>query len=221
MPEFLGYRHKYGGFRMNPWREAENHPLFYFYHDFWKYLTVGLDEKDRENAINFLQYTEWKIGWAQANIPEMGDHFSRDNQWGIFLLRVLYGLPVEHLRIFYWNGKCNWHWNNWAALGHLKGKFINDPIMRACFYPITRLAFLYSDKIDDYFDPFDTDGNLLWCSYKYFVWNELPTQEDRDAFRNYITEFGYWDFAKLGAPHPILAYIDEYESESTRAYVDQ
>jgi len=218
----LGYWTKDGGFRMNPYREAENHPWFRFCHDWWKHQAAGLTEEDRDSAIEFLKKTNWKQGYYQANISEKGDHFSRDNMWGIYLLHLLYGLSIKDLPVFKWNGQFHLHWNQWAVLIALKDKAVGRTTALGLILKlISRLTFKFADKISDAIDPLDTSGNLLWAGMKYFLWDELSTQEDRDAFRNYITEFGYWNFSDYGLPHPILGYIDMYEADANTLYVKQ
>lgn len=227
MPEWLGYFTFYGGFRVNPYREVENPMLFKFYHDFFKRLSGKQHPegryKDFRIAEKFLTLTKRDSNIFQDNIYEdTPGHFSRDDMWAYYMLCLFYNISIEDLPVLKWNcskkkpGKpVRWyHPNGWSVLLALKSKYHGNSFLYYLLNPLNKLLFNWSNIFDDWLNPADTDGNCLWCCMKYFLWEDLPNEEDIWAFRAYITEHGYWKGTRgfEVSEHPLLEYINVYEN---------
>ena len=109
-----------------------------------------------QEAIGHTSYK--KIGtnkiWYQANPPQKGPHFSRDNMIGLYAMHVIHGISVGPLPIFRWNNRTWLHPNGWAVFLSYK-----RPWLKKLLYPLVYLMAWYSlmhGKKED------TSGVLLW-----------------------------------------------------------
>lgn len=195
----MKYIDHYGLVRMEQYTPVENGVLFRAYLDWWKMLNGAYDRN-----IAPILATKYFIGdkmYFQANPPQKGQHFSRDNMWGLYCLYIMNGLDLNELPNFKWNNEIWWHPNGWAVFLSLKNESWKNE-----FDWLVRLMREYSR--DQYRkNPDDTSGTCLWAMMSYFLWGDLPNEEDIAAFRYYVTNGGRYD----NADNPILLEIELYE----------
>ena len=199
----MSYWTEHGGLNMHPEVDSENHPLFRAYYEWWCLQNNG-PACTYDTIRDFFDKTNWMPQWYQANIPQAGDHFSRDNMWGIYFLRLIWQINspgLQDLPVFKWNGKFRWHPNQWAVFLSLKSK-----AWKFLLCPLVKGMYIYSKKKYER-DPTYTSGPCLWALMKYFLWDELPTLEDVEAFKYYVTNGYRWDIPD----NPILLEIEKYE----------
>lgn len=132
--------------------------------------------KPSENGILFraqldllckMQSKEYYPGWDaaiyhtivranryQANPPENGDHFSRDNLTGLYAMHAIHGKALRGLAVFKWNDRIWWHPNGWAVYLSYRSKF-----WAFVLYPII-IAMAFTSLVRG--DKEKTSGRCLW-----------------------------------------------------------
>lgn len=103
----MSYWTEHGGLNMHPEIDSENHPLFRAYYEWWCLQNNG-PACTYDTIRDFFDKTNWMPQWYQANIPQAGDHFSRDNMWALMKYFLCDELPtledVEAFKYYVTNG---------------------------------------------------------------------------------------------------------------------
>jgi len=173
----MSYFDRSGLVRMERGVDTENGILFLAYYLKLKLLVgrhpIDLQAKD---GINATMWMNWKKDetWYQANPPQRGDHFSRDNMWGLyFLYKQLCG-HVDSLPVFKWNDRVWWHPNGWAVFLSMRNWFY-----RTIFFFLVLGMRKFSEWTRK---EGETSGALLW-------WLLYGSEKDNmlEDFTYYVT----------------------------------
>lgn len=195
------YLDQYGLVRMNKDIPVENGILFRSYLDFFKMLN---GKKPEEQLIPIAHtFVANRDNWFQANPPEEGQHFSRDNMWGLYFMLIMSGcIPgIKNMPVFKWNDEIWWHPNGWAVF--LSLKYLPFKIL---FFPLVWGMYKYS--VWDNQDPDEASGACLWTLMVYFLYGIEPGLWETGKFKQYITYNHRWD----NFDNPIYLEVREYET---------
>lgn len=216
------YLDSHGLMRMHPLIPSENGILFRAYYDFWESMEfiaeygkvkIGRGGMYHETAsghtaINMSFYQEnLKEIYFRANPPERGNHFSRDNMWGLYCMHLMYGKPINWLPIFKWNHSKKerkrtvwWHPNGWMVFLSLRSRFWKVIF----FLPLLLMrTFSFFDNLDE-----DSSGACLWTMMDFFLYGLMPNERDCKEFEQYCTKNYEWDLPD----QPILKRVANYKS---------
>jgi len=151
--EYFNY---YDLFRIERNVETENGILFRAMLDNWDRLNDLPYWTDWQKAIHHTIVSKNRF---QANPPDDGDHFSRDNMLGLYSICKIHDMKqtIKQLPLMTWNGykwynPKNWHPNTWAVF--LAFKY---PIFK--YNPLIYIMALFSLLATDYKN---TSGKNLW-----------------------------------------------------------
>lgn len=137
--------------------KTENGILFRAILDNWFRITK--DEYYLPLWKQAISSTMIKKGQFQANPPEQGEHFSRDNMLGLYCLCRIHGLEktIKTLPLLIWNKQKwynpkNWHPNKWAVFLAFKYSIFK-------YNPLIYIMALFSVLDSDFKK---TSGPNLW-----------------------------------------------------------
>lgn len=162
----MSYFNDYGLLNLIRNEPTENGILFLAYYLKLKKLNHRLSANDQGlalRAINNTIYWQWERveDFYQANPPDKGLHFSRDNMYGLYFLHTIAGWSTWDLPNLKWNDRYWYHPNGWAVFLGLKSIFF-----RVIFFPLVVIMISFSKASREYKwwkkKENHTSGALLW-----------------------------------------------------------
>lgn len=156
---------------------VENGILFLAYWAKLRKLNKALTKDEihiiKDSLRHSIYFEKGKMRF-QANPPERGSHYSRDNMWGLYYLWDLVGWDVYELPVYRWNSRQWYHPNGWAMHLYKRG-FPYNVLM----WPLLQGMKSYSDWTQK---PGETSGDLLW----WLMWED-ESENQLEDFIWYVT----------------------------------